>query len=219
MDVSRVTLIEAGQDGPGIAPPAEPLASEVRMRDRRQLVKRAEDLAIGGGLLLLLAPLMALCALAVRLDSPGPVLLRERRFGPGNQPVMIFRFRTAHAATLRGDAPMTRVGRVLWCMSLDDLPRLFNVLMGTMSLVGPRARRVPVPLGGRRDREIVDARLKPGITGLAQINGYRGLAGAPGKARRRIDHDLHYAEHWSLGMDIRILCITLFRGVTSDSAA
>lgn len=202
------------------------------LRDWRGFVKRAEDLVFGIGLVVLFAPVMALSALAIRLDSPGPVLLRQRRFGLGNQPIMIFKFRTMYAdrgdvtgriATIPGDPRVTRVGRFLRRTSLDELPQLFNVVLGSMSLVGPRAHPVEMQVGGRYYQDIVSHyaarhRMKPGITGLAQINGYRGLVDTVEKAQRRLDYDLHYVEHWSLGMDIRILVTTVFRGFTSDSA-
>lgn len=202
------------------------------LRDWRGFVKRAEDLVFGIGLIVLFAPVMALSALAIRFDSPGPVLLRQRRFGLGNQPIMIFKFRTMYAdkgdvtgrvATIPGDPRVTRVGRFLRRTSLDELPQLFNVVLGTMSLVGPRAHPVEMQVGGRYYQDIVSHyaarhRMKPGITGLAQINGYRGLVDTVEKAQRRLDYDLHYVEHWSLAMDIRILVTTVFRGFTSDSA-
>ncbi len=202
------------------------------LRDWRGVMKRAEDLLLGCGLVLLFAPVMALSALAIRLDSPGPVLLRQRRYGLGNRPIMIFKFRTMHAdkgdatgrvATVRGDPRVTRVGRFLRRTSLDELPQLFNVVLGSMSLVGPRAHPVEMQVGGRYYHEIVSHyaarhRMKPGITGLAQINGYRGLVDTLEKAQRRLDYDLHYVEHWSVAMDLRILFATIFRGFTSDSA-
>ncbi|MBW6396779.1 sugar transferase [Roseomonas sp. HJA6] len=202
------------------------------LRDWRGVVKRAEDLVIGSALVLLFAPVMALAALAIRLDSRGPVLLRQRRYGLGNTPISIFKFRTMYAdkcdlsgrvATVRGDPRVTRVGRFLRRTSLDELPQLFNVVLGTMSLVGPRAHPVEMQVGGRYYHEVVSHyaarhRMKPGITGLAQINGYRGLVDTLEKAQRRLDYDLHYVEHWSLAMDIRILFATVFRGFTSDSA-
>jgi exopolysaccharide biosynthesis polyprenyl glycosylphosphotransferase len=202
------------------------------LRDWRGLMKRAEDLVIGAGLVVLFAPVMALTALAIRLDSPGPVMLRQRRFGMGNAPIMIFKFRTMYhdrcdasgrLATVPGDPRVTRIGRFLRRTSLDELPQLFNVLLGTMSLVGPRAHPVEMQVGGRYYHEIVNHyaarhRMKPGITGLAQINGYRGLVDTIEKAQRRLDYDLHYVEHWSIGMDLRILFATIFRGFTSESA-
>ncbi|CAH0295130.1 exopolysaccharide biosynthesis polyprenyl glycosylphosphotransferase [Roseomonas sp. CECT 9278] len=202
------------------------------LRDWRGFVKRAEDLLVSAGLLVMVAPVMLLAALAIRLDSPGPVLLRQRRFGLGNRPIMIFKFRTMYAdrcdatgrlATLRGDPRVTRVGRFLRSSSIDELPQLFNVLLGTMSLVGPRAHPVEMQVGGRYYHEIVRHyaarhRMKPGITGLAQVNGQRGLVDSMEKAQRRLDYDLHYVEHWTLWMDMRILVATLTRGMRCDNA-
>lgn len=202
------------------------------LRDWRGLVKRAEDLVIGGGLILAFAPLMALVALAIRLDTPGPVLLRQRRFGLGSAPIMMLKFRTMHVdsgdpsgalATVPGDPRVTRVGRFLRRTSLDELPQLFNVMRGEISLVGPRAHAVEMRVGGGYYHEVVRHyaarhRMKPGITGLAQINGCRGLVDTLDKAQRRLDYDLHYVENWSLGMDLRILAVTALRGFTSDGA-
>ncbi len=202
------------------------------LRDWRGFIKRVEDLVLAGGLIVLFAPVMALCALAIRLTSPGPVLLRQRRYGFANEPIEVFKFRSMYhdqcdasgaRATVRGDLRVTPVGRFLRRTSLDELPQLYNVVLGTMSLVGPRAHPVEMLVGERRYDDVVRHyaarhRMKPGITGLAQINGYRGLVDTLEKAQRRLDYDLHYVEHWSLGMDLRILFVTIFRGFTHESA-
>jgi Undecaprenyl-phosphate glucose phosphotransferase len=202
------------------------------LRDWRGVLKRAEDVVVSTGLLVMLAPVMLLAAAAIRLDSPGPVLLRQRRFGLGNRPIMILKFRTMYAdrcdatgrqATLRGDPRVTRVGRFLRSTSIDELPQLFNVLGGSMSLVGPRAHPVEMQVEGRYYHEIVRHyaarhRMKPGITGLAQVNGHRGLVDSMEKAQRRLDYDLQYVENWSLSMDLRILLATISRGMRGDNA-
>jgi Undecaprenyl-phosphate glucose phosphotransferase len=202
------------------------------LRDWRGVVKRAEDLVVSAGMLVVVAPVMLLAALAIRLESPGSVLLRQRRFGLGNRPITILKFRTMYAdrgdatgrqATVPGDPRVTRVGRFLRSSSIDELPQLYNVLIGTMSLVGPRAHPVEMQVGGLYYHEIVRHyaarhRMKPGITGLAQINGHRGLVDTVEKAQRRLDYDLHYVENWSLGMDLRILLATLSSTIRSDNA-
>jgi len=192
-------------------------------RPERRLVKRAFDLAVGSALLVLLAPVMALVALAVRLDSPGPVFFRQDRHGFNDRPVRVWKFRSMYASAtdaraervvVRGDPRVTRVGRVLRKTSLDELPQLFNVLGGTLSLVGPR----PHAVAARSSRaeafdRIVDGysarhRLPPGITGWAQVNGWRGEGDDPESLRRRFAHDLYYIENWSLWLDIAILLRT-----------
>lgn len=202
------------------------------LRDWRGIAKRVEDLVIGAALLVLFAPVMLAAAVAIRLDSPGPVLLRQRRFGFANEPIMVLKFRTMHQAlgdptgaraTVPGDPRVTRVGRFLRRTSLDELPQLFNVLAGGMSLVGPRAHPVEMRVEGRPYGEAVRHyaarhRMKPGITGLAQVNGCRGLVDTLEKAQRRLDYDLLYVESWSLTLDLRILAATVTRGFTSDAA-
>jgi polysaccharide biosynthesis protein PslA len=202
------------------------------LRDWRGIAKRAEDILVGGALILLFAPVMLAASVAIRLDSPGPVLLRQRRYGFANEPIMVLKFRSMHVAlgdptgaraTVRDDPRVTRVGRFLRRTSLDELPQLFNVVAGSMSLVGPRAHPVEMRVEGRPYEEVVRHyaarhRMKPGITGLAQVNGCRGLVDTREKAQRRLDYDLLYVESWSLGLDLRILAATVTRGFTSDAA-
>ncbi len=202
------------------------------LRDWRAAAKRAEDLVLGGLLLLLLAPLMCLIALAIVLDTPGPVLFRQRRFGLGNEPIEVFKFRTmaqdrgdvsGARATVKDDPRVTRVGRFLRPLSFDELPQLINVVRGDMSLVGPRAHPIEMRVEGEYYYEAVRSyaarhRVKPGITGLAQINGCRGLVDTRQKAQRRLDYDLDYIERWSLMLDFRIIGLTVFRVLADDDA-
>ncbi|MEJ0017328.1 MAG: sugar transferase [Acetobacteraceae bacterium] len=198
----------------------------------RGVLKRAEDVVIGSAILAMVLLPMLLIALAIRLDSPGPVLIRQRRFGLGNRPIMILKFRSmfwdlgdpsGSRATVRRDPRVTRVGRILRATSLDELPQLINVLRGDMSLVGPRAHPVEMRVAGEYYHDAfrfypARHRVKPGITGLAQINGCRGLVDTHEKAQRRLDYDLHYVENWSLRMDLAILAQTLRKGFINDSA-
>ena len=185
--------------------------------------KTGEDVLIGGCLTLLLLPALALIALAVRLDSPGPVLFRQRRHGVNNDEFDIYKFRTmrwtggldgeALTQTARRDDRVTRVGRFLRASSLDELPQLFNVLEGSMSLVGPRPHATNMRTEDRLGEEITDAyahrhRMKPGITGWAQVNGLRGPTHSEEQLRRRVEFDLHYIENWSLLLDLHILLRT-----------
>jgi lipopolysaccharide/colanic/teichoic acid biosynthesis glycosyltransferase len=174
-------------------------------------VKRLFDVAFAAVALLLAAPLLALVALLIRLDSPGPVLFRQRRMGLGHRPFVISKLRTMDRA-----GRVTRVGRLLRPTGIDELPQLWHVLTGQMSVVGPRPEvldRVP-----RWDRELPDywARhlMRPGITGWAQVNGLRGdISPIP----ERLRHDLHYLSTWTLALDAQILWRT-FATVWRDTA-
>jgi Undecaprenyl-phosphate glucose phosphotransferase len=198
----------------------------------RGMVKRAEDVVIGAGLLVLFAPVMLLVALGIRVTTPGPVLLTQSRYGLGNRVIHVWKFRTMYhdqgdptgaRATTRGDPRVTPLGRFLRKTSLDELPQLFNVLRGEMSLVGPRAHPVEMRVGGHYYQDVVQSyaarhRMKPGITGLAQINGSRGLVDTQEKAEERLRYDLAYVERWSLVLDLRILWRTIFKGFWSQGA-
>lgn len=193
------------------------------LKDWHAVVKRAEDLALAGLALGVAAPVMALAALAIRLDSPGPVFFRQKRFGFNNSVIEVWKFRTMYCdrgdpsgaqRTTRNDARVTPVGRFLRRTSLDELPQLFNVITGEMSLVGPRAHAIAMKAG---DQLYYDAihdyvarhRVRPGITGWAQVNGLRGEIETLDQARRRLEYDLHYIDHWSIGLDLRILLKTI----------
>jgi Undecaprenyl-phosphate glucose phosphotransferase len=193
------------------------------------LVKALEDKALALLGLLVFGPLMALIAVAIHLDSPGPVLLRQRRSGFNNGPIEIFKFRTmyhdrpdgdASAQAKKNDARVTRIGRILRRTSLDELPQLFNVWNGTMSMVGPRPHLIEHNkhferlLTGYNFRH----KVKPGITGLAQVNGWRGETDTLEKMRARVEHDIRYIETWSFWLDVRILFATAFIGWAHENA-
>lgn len=184
----------------------------------RALVKEAEDRLLGAVLLLLAAPLMAVIALAIKLDSPGPVFFRQSRYGYDNQPFDCFKFRsmfvrppeTELRQASRDDPRITRVGRLLRRSSLDELAQLINVVNGSMSLVGPRPHAVS---HHHHYARLVDDyrcrhRMKPGITGWAQVNGYRGETATVELMRKRVIHDLWYIDHWSPWLDLLILART-----------
>jgi Undecaprenyl-phosphate glucose phosphotransferase len=190
------------------------------LSDAAFLVKRAEDLVLGGLLLVVAAPLMAAAALAVKLDSPGPVLFRQTRHGFNNSTFTVFKFRSMTATeTTAPDVPqatpsdprVTRVGWFLRRSSLDELPQLFNVLNGDMSLVGPRPHAVPHNhlFGQQIEDYFRRHRLKPGITGWAQVNALRGETQSIDKMRARVEHDLYYIDNWSLLLDLKILLRTV----------
>jgi putative colanic acid biosynthesis UDP-glucose lipid carrier transferase len=183
------------------------------------LVKRMSDVAIAGAALLLLAPLLAVVALAIRFDSPGPVFFRQKRYGLDGREILVLKFRSMsvvedgkeafHAAT-KGDPRITRVGAFLRRTSIDELPQLFNVLEGSMSIVGPRPHAVAMNEQYRREipSYMVRHKVKPGITGWAQVNGFRGGDDLE-SMRKRIELDLAYLRHWSLWLDLRILFKTI----------
>jgi Undecaprenyl-phosphate glucose phosphotransferase len=190
---------------------------------------------VGGGVILLLAlPVMALVALAIKLDSPGPVLFRQKRFGFNNERIDVFKFRslyhhqadpTAAKVVTKNDPRVTRVGRFIRKTSLDELPQLFNVVFkGNLSLVGPRPHAVQGKLQSRLFDEAVDGyfarhRVKPGITGWAQINGWRGEVDSEEKIQKRVEFDLYYIENWSVLFDFYILLRTPLALMTKNENA
>jgi Undecaprenyl-phosphate glucose phosphotransferase len=185
------------------------------------VMKKCEDMILASLLLVVFAPTMALIALIIKL-SPGPIFFIQDRFGYNNMPIRVLKFRTMYwdkcdraggQRTLQNDPRVTRFGRFLRSLSLDELPQLINVLKGEMSLVGPRAHPIAMMAGDRLYHEAVDSylhrhRVKPGITGWAQIKGLRGEINTLERARLRVAHDLEYIEHWSLWLDVKILFIT-----------
>jgi Undecaprenyl-phosphate glucose phosphotransferase len=193
------------------------------------IVKRAEDLILSSLLTLTFAPLMLLVAIGVKLDSRGPVLFRQPRFGFNNNVITVYKFRTMkpEAATdptsrqaVRNDPRVTRLGKFLRRTSLDELPQLLNVIKGDMSLVGPRPH--PIQLN-EHFGEIIDGylgrhRVKPGITGWAQINGFRGETSTVEAMEQRVKHDLYYIENWTLRFDLLILVRTLISGFVHPNA-
>ncbi len=183
------------------------------------------DKIIGSLVLLCAAPLMLLIAIAVKLDSKGPVFFKQRRFGFNNKMVEVWKFRSLHveqsdanAANLvtKNDPRVTRVGRFIRKTSLDELPQLFNVVFsGTLSLVGPRPHTAYSRAGEHPYDEAVDGyyarhRVKPGITGWAQVNGWRGETDSKEKILHRVEHDLYYIENWSIMLDFYIVARTPF---------
>ena len=185
--------------------------------------KRAFDLLGSLALLMFMAPLLGMLAFAIALDSRGPILFRQLRVGYNNQLFYILKFRSmrddatdrlAKQQTVRGDKRVTRVGRIIRRLSLDELPQLLNVLRGEMSLVGPRPHAPGTSIGGQRVHTIVDDYacrhlVRPGITGLAQVRGLRGGLQDRRQVADRLAADLEYIERWSVWLDIRILLGTV----------
>jgi Undecaprenyl-phosphate glucose phosphotransferase len=197
------------------------------------LIKTAFDKIVGTLCLVLLSPVMAAVALAVKLDSRGPVLFKQDRYGFNNEKIEVYKFRsmyvdqldhTAAKQVTRGDPRVTRVGRFIRKTSLDELPQLFNVVFkGNLSLVGPRPHAVHARAAERLYDEVVDGyfarhRVKPGLTGWAQINGWRGETDTPEKIQKRVECDLYYIENWSILLDIYILALTPIALVKAENA-
>jgi Undecaprenyl-phosphate glucose phosphotransferase len=185
----------------------------------QRAVKRIMDVALSGLGLLVLAPVLAVMAFAIRFDSPGPVFFTQRRVGFNGRPFRIYKFRTmttlddgpAIQQARRDDARVTRIGRLLRRSSLDELPQLLNVLRGEMSLIGPRPHAVAHD--NEYDKLIasyaVRQKMKPGLTGWAQVNGFRGETKEVHLMKCRVEHDLQYIDRWSLWLDLRIVGMTL----------
>ena len=190
-------------------------------------LKRLEDFILASIALVLLFPLMALISIIIKLDSTGPALFCQARNGRNGEIIKVYKFRSMYQngpavfqQAQRNDPRITRVGAFLRKTSLDELPQLFNVIQGSMSMVGPR----PHPLKLDEDFQYVIPSLnsrycvKPGITGWAQINGFRGETRRISDMVARIEHDRHYIQHWSVLLDIRILVLTVFKGWTHKNA-
>ncbi len=202
---------------------AEPLESW------RRITKSVLDWILAAVLIVFLCPLLLLIALAIKLQSSGPVIFRQTRHGLHNSVFHVFKFRTFHCTDMdesgsvqaqRQDPRVTRVGSFLRRASLDELPQLFNVLQGTMSLVGPRPH--PIPLDDKYEK-LIDGyssryRIRPGITGWAQVNGHRGPVRELASMQGRVDHDSYYIENWSLMLDIKILLMTIYKGLFHENA-
>ena len=188
----------------------------------QRLQKAIFDYVITIVLLAILAIPLACIALLVKLSSPGPALFVQERRGKNGVTFRCFKFRTMKhetadyaclAQTSRNDRRITRIGRVLRKTSLDELPQLWNVILGNMSLIGPRPHALGINIGGRPVSEIAEnyhlrLRVKPGITGWAQVNGWRGILDTEEKVKGRVACDLYYIDHWSVWLDVKILLRT-----------
>lgn len=221
----RVSLILDFADGPVDMVARKPamLVSGAAPDRRRAELKRLQDLVLGSLILVLAAPVMALIAVAIKLDSPGPVFFRQRRHGFNNRSIDVWKFRSMRVETCAriivrqtevNDPRVTRIGRFLRKTSLDELPQLFNVLVGEMSLVGPRPHAIGMRTGDIESEKLVAAyahrhRVKPGMTGWAQVHGSRGPMHDAEDVRERISYDLAYIERASLWLDLWIIVKTL----------
>jgi Undecaprenyl-phosphate glucose phosphotransferase len=206
----------------GVAPVLE--IADRPLKNWRAVTKWAEDKLLAALLLIAFAPLMAIVALLIKLESRGPVLFVQQRFGFNNKAISVLKFRTMYLdrgdrsgaqRTVQHDPRVTRVGRVIRALSIDELPQLINVLRGEMSVVGPRPHAIAmkavddVLYGEAVAQYFHRHRVKPGITGWAQVSGLRGEVDTLSKAHARVVHDLYYIEHWSPWLDLKILLKTI----------
>jgi Undecaprenyl-phosphate glucose phosphotransferase len=197
------------------------------------VVKWAFDKVVGTLALIALSPVLLAVAIAVKLDSRGPILFKQKRYGFNNELIEVFKFRsmyadktdaTARTLVTRNDPRVTRVGRIIRKTSLDELPQLINVVFrNDLSLVGPRPHAVHAKAADRMYDEVVDGyfarhRVRPGITGWAQVNGWRGETDTHDKIQQRVEHDLYYIENWSMLFDLYILAITPFSLMNGKNA-
>ena len=191
-------------------------------------VKRIEDVVLSSLILGVILIPMLIIALSIRLSSRGPILFKQKRYGLQGQEIEVWKFRTMSVCEngdkIRqakiGDKRVTPLGRILRKTSLDELPQFINALQGTMSIVGPRPHAV---VQNEQYRKLIAGymlrhKVKPGITGWAQINGWRGETETLDKMKGRVEHDLAYIRHWSLSLDLKIIILTLFRGFTNKNA-
>lgn len=197
----------------------------------RSLAKRLLDIFGAGSAIVLLSPLLLLIAIVIKATSSGPILFTQKRYGYRNRRFRIYKFRTMYThlsdaagvrQTVSGDARVTPVGRFLRATSLDELPQLFNVLKGDMSLVGPRPHVPRMRAADALYEQVVPYyfqrhTVKPGITGLAQVNGFRGSTESAEAAIFRIHYDLEYIETWSVWLDLKIIARTIVREFLSGS--
>ncbi|TNE34627.1 MAG: undecaprenyl-phosphate glucose phosphotransferase, partial [Alphaproteobacteria bacterium] len=193
------------------------------------VIKALEDRILGTLLLLAFSPVLLLVALAIRMESKGPVLFKQKRYGYNNQIFEIYKFRSMYhngeqpkvtKQASREDPRITRVGRFIRRTSLDELPQLFNVVTGSMSLVGPRPHAID---HNEEYSELIDGyfarhKVKPGITGWAQVKGFRGETDTLEKMEARVNYDTYYVENWSLFFDLQILVMTGFVGFINKNA-
>ncbi|MEM8812086.1 MAG: undecaprenyl-phosphate glucose phosphotransferase [Pseudomonadota bacterium] len=205
---------------------------EKPLADWDSLIKRVFDIVFASVAIVLLAPLMLATLVAIRLESQGPVLFRQKRYGFNNDRIEVLKFRSmyhhmadpgAKKVVTRNDPRVTRVGRFIRKTSIDELPQLFNVLAGSLSLVGPRPHAVNAHTANKKWEEVVHHyfarhKVKPGVTGWAQINGWRGEVDTPEKIEKRVEHDLYYIENWSVLFDLKILMLTPFKLLNTENA-
>ncbi|MGL9681222.1 exopolysaccharide biosynthesis polyprenyl glycosylphosphotransferase, partial [Escherichia coli] len=192
------------------------------------LFKRLEDILVSSIILLFISPILLIISLAVKLSSNGPVIFKQIRYGMDGKPIQVWKFRSMTVMenddkvvqATKNDIRVTKVGKFLRSTSLDELPQFFNVLFGQMSVVGPRPHAVS---HNEQYRTLIQGymlrhKVKPGITGLAQINGWRGETDTLEKMEKRVEYDLLYIRGWSIWLDLKIIFLTIFKGFINKSA-
>ncbi len=217
-DIFLFDLIQARMDTIGGIPVLA--VCETPFCGMNGVVKRVSDIVLAAGILLLIAPLMLAIAAGVKLSSPGPVLFRQRRYGLDGREILVYKFRSMRCMedgqvveqAKRDDPRVTPFGAFLRRTSLDELPQFINVLQGRMSVVGPRPHAVAHNELYRKliKSYMIRHKVRPGITGWAQVNGFRGETDSVDKMKGRIEHDLDYLRHWSLALDLKIVWRTIF---------
>ena len=189
------------------------------------MMKRIVDFFGAVGAIVIFSPVMLITAICIKATSRGPLIFTQERVGLHNKPFRMYKFRSMEVQskaeekkgwTVKNDPRITPVGRFIRKTSIDELPQLFNVLKGDMSLVGPRPERPQFVEKFREEipRYMVKHQVRPGMTGWAQVNGYRGNT----SIRKRIEYDLYYIENWTMGLDIKILILTVFKGFVNKNA-
>jgi len=191
-------------------------------------LKKIEDFVLSLLILILISPILAIIALAVKLTSSGPILFKQRRHGLNGEIIKVYKFRTMTVLddgnvvvqATKNDARITTIGKFLRRYSLDELPQFINVLQGTMSIVGPRPHALA---HNEHYRKLINGymqrhKVKPGITGWAQVNGFRGETDTLDKMQSRVEHDIYYINHWSLGLDLKIIMFTILSGLMGRTA-
>lgn len=190
--------------------------------------KRLEDIVVSMAIIILISPALLVIAITVKITSSGPIIFRQIRYGMDGKPIKVWKFRSMTVMendnkvkqVTKNDIRVTKVGRFLRSTSLDELPQFFNVLFGQMSVVGPRPHAVA---HNEQYRSLIQGymlrhKVKPGITGLAQINGWRGETDTLEKMQKRVEYDLLYIRGWSIWLDIKIIFLTIFKGFINKSA-
>ncbi|CAI1854239.1 Putative colanic biosynthesis UDP-glucose lipid carrier transferase [Serratia fonticola] len=193
-----------------------------------RIVKRFEDIILSTIILLFISPILLMIALMVKFTSRGPVIFKQKRYGMDGKPIAVWKFRSMSVMengsevvqAKKGDVRLTRIGAFLRSTSLDELPQFFNVITGDMSIVGPRPHAV---YHNEQYRKLIKGymlrhKMKPGITGWAQINGWRGETDTLDKMQRRVEFDLDYISNWSVWFDLKIIFLTIFKGFVNKSA-
>lgn len=190
--------------------------------------KRLEDIIVSAIIITLISPVLISISIAVKVSSPGPILFRQTRYGMDGRPIKVWKFRSMYVMendenviqVTKNDSRVTKVGKFLRRTSLDELPQFFNVLFGQMSVVGPRPHAIS---HNETYRSLIRGymlrhKVKPGITGLAQINGWRGETDTLEKMEKRVEYDLLYIRIWSIWLDLKIIFLTIFKGFVNKSA-